>query len=202
MTQSIRIKDLFLRARLAAHDSGKTKYDDYEICEALNMSIDSLVSALIRYASPELMRTVELEFDENGEALLPHDFRALVSLAPKDDMRSFDSHSNFFDGEPSLYSFRIEGEKIFIPKTDKKEMYLLRYHRRPLPITMAFVADDSNTDLNISYMNTLAAMAANLLAGEIDAAEEKAQSVVSANRYDKRGAFYNPPMWSGRVSNR
>lgn len=93
--------------------------------------------------------------------------------------------SHYECSELPEHCYRIEGNNIYADE----DSILLAYTKDP--------TEDTMLDLSASLFAHLAAIAANLLNGEISAAEEKAEKAAILSKGDKRGVIPDPPMWWG-----
>lgn len=196
MGRYIKVHDLYLRTRLVLNDLQKTKYSDFEVQEAINAAVEILCEALSRYYSPELVRSFPLQFDDENKCELPPDFYYVISLTTPDE---YNIYSAYERPTIPLLGYRIEGDYIYVSSFVSEA--ILRYMAQPSKILEPERAKPTDeVNLDVVYLNCLSAMTKNLLAGEYDAAAEKANAAAQSHKGDKIGIISDPPMWSTRVT--
>ena len=114
------------KARLAVGDAKHTTYSDYECLTALQSALDMLVTSCDEYYSPALIKTAELELEEN-RAELPEDFRSVVSVQ---NGTGLFLESDYETG-PWRGEYRFENSQIVSPETP----ITLTYRYRPARLT-------------------------------------------------------------------
>ena len=177
----ITVAKLLERTRLFVNDTNKTKYSDYEISSAIENSVSLLCSALIKFASPEIVRRVELDIVD-GKADLPTGFLSIVNVEDTLGQQMFSNYeySDLPDG-----CYRIEGDSLI---TSEDKVYLV-YTKTPYEATQI--------DLPEFFTPYLSGATANLLRGETEAAVNKLQEAVYLSNMNKRGIIPDPVMWGG-----
>lgn len=157
---------LMARTRLAAGDSIKAKFSDYEVKTADDAAIDLLCESLKKYFSRELLRTVELELDEDFRCPLPDGFLYACDV---------------WDRDGEACGFLIEDGELYT-----EEGVSLTYAKHP---------GYEEIDLPDGFLMRLAAVAAALLRGNENAAQEKSDAAARANNTDKNAPLPDPAMW-------
>ena len=177
----ITVAKLLERTRLFVNDTNKTKYSDYEISSAIENSVSLLCSALIKFASPEIVRRVELDIVD-GKADLPTGFLSIVNVEDTLGQQMFSNYeySDLPDG-----CYRVEGDSLI---TSEDKVYLV-YTKTPYEATQI--------DLPEFFTSYLSGATANLLRGETEAAVNKLQEAVYLSNMNKRGIIPDPVMWGG-----
>ena len=177
----ITVANLSRHVRLFVNDTNKTKYSDYEISSAIENSVSLLCSALIKFASPEIVRRVELDIVD-GKADLPTGFLSIVNVEDTLGQQMFSNYeySDLPDG-----CYRIEGDSIL---SSEDKVYLV-YTKTPYEATQI--------DLPDFFTPYLSSATANLLRGETEAAVNKLQEAVYLSNMNKRGIIQDPVMWGG-----
>jgi hypothetical protein len=177
----ITVAKLLERTRLFVNDTNKTKYSDYEISSAIENSVSLLCSALIKFASPEIVRRVELDIVD-GKADLPTGFLSIVNVEDTLGQQMFSNYeySDLPDG-----CYRVEGDSIL---SSEDKVYLV-YTKTPYGTTQI--------DLPEFFAPYISGASANLLRGESEAAANKLQEAVYISNMNKRGIIPDPVMWGG-----
>lgn len=162
----IESKALMARTRLTVGDTNKARYSDYEVKIADDTAIDMLCESLKKYFSRELVRTVKLELDEDSYCPLPDGFLYVVGVWDKNDDEC---------------EFIIEGGELYTEKG-----VALSYAKHP---------GYEEIDLPHGFLIHLADVAASLLRGDTNVAQEKSDAAARANNTDKSAPLPDPAMW-------
>lgn len=162
----IESRALMTRTRITVNDAGKAKYSDYEVKIADDTAIDMLCESLKKYFSRELVRTVELELDADFRCPLPEGFLYVVGVWDKNDDEC---------------EFIIEGDELYTERG-----VVLDYARHP---------GYDEIDLPHGFLIHLADVAASLLRGDTNVAQEKSDAAARANNADKSAPLPDPAMW-------
>lgn len=162
----IESKALMARTRLVAGDAMKAKYSDYEVKAADDAAVDLLCESLKKYFSRELVRSVELELDEDFRCPLPEGFLYVVSVWDEND-----EECEFF----------IEGDELYTETGVE-----LEYAKHP---------GYDEIDLPPAFLIHLAAIAASLLRGDENVAVQKADEAARMKNTDKSAPLLDPIMW-------
>lgn len=158
--------ELFPRVRLLVKDTEKARYSDYEVRAAVSAAVDMLCESLKNYFSRELVRSVELELDEDFRCPLPDGFLYAVGVWDENDEEA---------------EFIIEGGELYTERGAA-----LDYAKHP---------GYSEIDLPAGYMVRLADIAASLLRGDMNVAQEKSDAAARAKNTDKSAPLSDPAMW-------
>lgn len=159
-------RELFSRVRLLVKDTEKARYSDYEVRASVSAAVDMLCESLKKYFSRELVRTVKLELDEDSYCPLPDGFLYVVGVWDKNDDEC---------------EFIIEGGELYTEKG-----VALSYAKHP---------GYEEIDLPHGFLIHLADVAASLLRGDTNVAQEKSDAAARANNTDKSAPLPDPAMW-------
>ncbi len=159
-------RELFPRVRLLVKDTEKARYSDYEVRASVSAAVDMLCESLKKYFSRELVRSVELELDEDFRCPLPEGFLYVAGVWDKDDEE---------------VEFIIEGDEL--------------YTERGVSMDYAKHPGYDEIDLPAGFLIHIADVAASLLRGDTNAAQEKSDAAARAKNTDKSAPLLDPPMW-------
>ncbi|MBQ9423602.1 MAG: hypothetical protein IJU32_08490 [Pyramidobacter sp.] len=176
--------DLCQKARLGIGDAGHTAYSDYECLTALQSAVDMLVTACDEYFSPALVKSVELEL-ENETAELPEDFRSIVSVL---DISGKPLESNYETG-PFHGEYRFANSQIISPETP----LLLIYRYRPARIT----ALEDEIDIPEEFGLVLARITAAILTANFEAAQALADKSAQTSKLRRWENAHPRELWGG-----
>ncbi len=176
--------DICQKARLAVGDAGHTKWSDYECLTALQSALDMLVISCDAYFSPALVKSAELEL-EDDTAALPDDFRSVVSVR---DGGNTLMESNY-EGELSDLQFRFENKNIVSPESP----VTLVYRYRPARLT----ALSDEVDVPETFDLPLARMTASILGGGFDAAQAISDKAAQTSKLQRWEDVATRKLWGG-----
>lgn len=172
------------KARLAVGDAKHTTYSDYECLTALQSALDMLVTSCDEYFSPALIKTAELELEEN-RAELPEDFRSVVSVQNGNGLfLESDYETGPWHGE-----YRFENSQIVSPETP----ITLTYRYRPERLT----ALEDEIDVPEFFELPLARITAALLQGDFTQAQSVSDQTAQTTKVQRWENVLYRKLWGG-----
>lgn len=180
----LKVLDLCQKARLAIGDAAHTTFSDYECLTALQTAIDLLVTSSDEFFSPALVKSVDLEL-ENDTADLPEDFRSVISVR---DTRGRLLESNYGTG-PFSGEYRFENTKLVSPESP----LTLTYRYRP-----ARIADmEDEIDMPEYFELPLARITAAVLSSDFAGAQGISDKAAQTSKAQLWENAHQSELWGG-----